>query len=361
MKERIGVVAIGRNEGECLKLCLASVAGLAEAVVYVDSGSSDGSVTLARSMGVEVVELDLSTPFTAARARNAGAERLHEIAPDISLVQFVDGDCEIVPGWLDRAEAEFHARPGCAVVCGRVRERHPERSVYNRLADLEWDTPTGDVKACGGICLIRSEAFQQVGGYNASIVAAEDNEICLRLRGLGWTILKVDAEMATHDMAMTHFGQWWRRSIRTGYAFADGASRHGKGPERHFVRQTRGTLAWGIALPALALVAAWPTHGLSLLAVPMAYLAQAARIQSKMRRIGQTPHGARDYALFCMIGKIPQAVGIVRHAADRLAGRQGRIIEHKRPSTTNEPASPLDDCGAEPEARLMTANAGRGS
>src|SRR5882724_8041171 len=131
----IGVVAIGRNEGERLRRCLASVVGKVTAVVYVDSDSSDGSVALARSLGVQTVELDLSIPFTAARARNAGFARLQEVCPQVEFVQFVDGDCEVVAGWLERASQELEARPETAVVCGRRRERFPDASPYNRLCD----------------------------------------------------------------------------------------------------------------------------------------------------------------------------------------------------------------------------------
>src|SRR5687768_17706012 len=96
----VGVIAIGRNEGERLRRCLASVVGKGcAAVVYVDSNSSDGSVAMARGMGVEVVELDMSLPFSAARARNAGFERLVQAAPHVEFVQFVDGDCEVQPTW----------------------------------------------------------------------------------------------------------------------------------------------------------------------------------------------------------------------------------------------------------------------
>src|SRR5689334_4384058 len=76
----IGVVAIGRNEGERLRVCLESALRASPDVVYVDSGSTDGSVAMAKQLGVHVVELDLTIPFTAARARNAGFEKLVQIA-----------------------------------------------------------------------------------------------------------------------------------------------------------------------------------------------------------------------------------------------------------------------------------------
>src|SRR5215468_9607318 len=97
---KFGVVAIGRNEGERLRKCLVSLSSVAAtAVVYVDSGSTDGSPHLARRQGVEVIDLSLGAPFTAARARNAGFKRLKEISPDLAYVQFVDGDCQLAQSW----------------------------------------------------------------------------------------------------------------------------------------------------------------------------------------------------------------------------------------------------------------------
>ena len=75
----IGVVVIGRNEGQRLERCLRSLAQGADKVMYVDSGSTDGSLQLAANLGVEVLALDMSTPFTAARARNEGFAALHQL------------------------------------------------------------------------------------------------------------------------------------------------------------------------------------------------------------------------------------------------------------------------------------------
>ena len=67
----IGVVAIGRNEGERLRRCLTAIPQ-GQTIIYVDSGSTDGSQDFARGMGLTVVDLDPGQRFTAARARNAG-------------------------------------------------------------------------------------------------------------------------------------------------------------------------------------------------------------------------------------------------------------------------------------------------
>jgi GT2 family glycosyltransferase len=335
---RLGIVAIGRNEGERLRRCLESVVGLGHAIVYVDSGSTDGSVALARAFGADVVELDLSVPFTAARARNAGFERLEQVDPGVELVQFVDGDCEVCPGWLERAVAVLDQRPDVAVVAGRVREHHRDRTIYNRLADLEMDTPIGEAGACGGIALIRAEAFRRAGGFDPSIIAAEDDELCLRIRRGGGKILRIDADMALHDIAMTRFGQWWRRAVRCGHAYAEGSARYGAAPERHFVRQTRSALFWGLLVPVLALGLAWWTRGLSLTLLA-AYPLLFWKAQRHLRRDRHWPAAdARLYATACVLAKFPEVVGVAKYWARRISGGPVRIIEHKEPEAGMAPA-----------------------
>jgi len=328
---RVGVVVIGRNEGDRLRRCLESVAGRGSVLVYVDSGSEDGSPELARGLGAEVVELDLSRPFSAARARNEGLERLLEIAPEVRFVQFVDGDCEMADGWLDRAARELDERPDVAAVAGRLRERHPEQTVYNRLADLEWDTPIGEARACGGVAMMRVEALRRLGGFNPELIAGEEPELCVRLRRDGWTILRLDAEMGLHDMAMTRFRQWWRRTARTGLAYAEGRALHGASPERHYVRETRSVVVWGIVVPLLALGLAWPTRGASLLLFAGHWLL-AWRIYRYCRvRRGWRPADARAYAFFVVLGKFANALGLARYWFGRLTGRRSRVVDFRGP------------------------------
>jgi glycosyltransferase involved in cell wall biosynthesis len=335
----VGVVAIGRNEGERLRRCLESVVGRSTALVYVDSGSTDGSVQLAKSLGASVVELDLSIPFTAARARNAGFERATSLDPSVEFVQFVDGDCEVVAGWLERAADELHGDEKLAVVCGRRRERFPEATIYNRLCDLEWDTPIGDAKACGGDALMRASAFREVGGYDPSVIAGEEPEMCVRLRGKGWTIRRIDAEMTLHDAAMTRFGQWWKRNVRAGHAFAEGYAMHGAPPERHWAQRVRSNWAYGIVLPLLALGLAWPTRAISL-ALLLAYPLLAWRVAGHERKRGRSPGDARLQGFFVMLGKLPQAIGQARYHYGRLLGRRSTLIEYKGATLVPSPGTP---------------------
>ena len=325
MNAGLGVVVIGRNEGERLRLCLQSLLSPSRRVVYVDSGSTDGSVTMAMAAGAVVHALDMSQPFTAARARNEGARCLLALAPDTRFIQFVDGDCEVVPEWLVTATAFLEQHPGMAAVCGRRRERFPDRSVYNLLCDLEWNTPIGETKACGGDVLMRSAALSEVVGYREDLIAGEEPELCVRLRAKGWRIWRLDAEMTLHDAAMTRFGQWWMRCVRSGFAYAEGARLHGAPPERHWVRESRSAWVWGAGIPLFAALLAFvigPLGGVILVVYPLQVI-----------RLGLTSRGAGrerwTRSLFLVVGKFPELVGQLRSWATHLRKQRAMLIEYK--------------------------------
>jgi GT2 family glycosyltransferase len=338
---QIGLVAIGRNEGERLRQCLQSAVGKANQIVYVDSGSTDRSVEMARSLGVEVVSLDLSISFTAARARNAGLARLLELNPAIDYVQFVDGDCEIVETWLAIAQQALDAQPTTVAVCGRRRERFPDATLYNRLCDIEWDTPSGEAKSCGGDAMMRVAALQAAGGYNPTLIAGEEPELCVRLRRAGGKIFRLDAEMTLHDAQMTTFGQWWKRSIRNGHAFAEGAYMHGAPPELHWAKESRSIAVWGLLIPAASLVAAVPTYGLSL--VPLAaYPLMAYRAYQYAARSGRTTSEAALFGTFCTLAKFPQAQGLLRFYWGKWFKKPSQLIEYGTRSPISAPKSATD-------------------
>lgn len=331
---RVGVVVIGRNEGERLRRCLASVAGVG-ARVYVDSGSTDGSVAMARAAGVTVVDLDLATPFTAARARNAGLARLLEEQPGLTFAQMVDGDCEVRSGWIEAALAALDADPGLALVFGRRRERHPERTIYNALCDDEWNVPLGEAAGCGGDALIRVAALRAVGGYADDMIAGEDSEMSMRMRKLGWRLARIDAEMTWHDAAILRFGQWWRRAKRGGHGFAEMAHRHPDARWPDWPRTCRSILAWGAVLPLLlagALLLGLLASRLWLLAAaaPIAlYAYKMARIAAAKRARGLPGGTAAGIGVLLMLGKIPELLGLAHYHRNRLSGRRSRIIEYK--------------------------------
>lgn len=312
----VGVVVIGRNEGARLRLCLESVLRSGAGVVYADSGSDDGSVELARGLGAGVVELDPGSPFTAARGRNEGFARITERGP-LELIQFVDGDCELAPGWLGAAGEALRRDPGLALVCGRLREKHRDRSAYARLCDMEWGGPVGPITSCGGIFMIRAEAFRAVNGFLVGHVAGEEPDLCARLMQAGWRLERIGAEMATHDADMTRFGQWWRRATRAGWAYAKAASRGNAERSGGSVRRVATTLMWALGLPLAAggamLLTPWPV-GLAVCGlVPAAYAALFFRVRGHRIRGGDSGPDAGLYAAFCVLSKWPESLGFFRY------------------------------------------------
>ncbi|MCZ8101505.1 MAG: glycosyltransferase family A protein [Burkholderiales bacterium] len=316
-------MAIGRNEGDRLVRCLSSVAREKVPFVYVDSGSTDDSRNAALRLGADVVELDLSVPFTAARARNAGLWRLLEAYPDLTFVQFVDGDCEIRDGWLATARAFLAQAADIAVVCGRRRERHPEASVFNRLCDIEWNGPVGEILECGGDAMMRVEPLVAVGGYRTDLIAGEEPELCVRLRGAGWKIWRLGEEMTLHDAAMSRWTQWWNRSKRAGHAFAEVAWIHKGSPFAIWTRSVVSAVVWGGVLPGAVLILT--LFDARFAGLVLVYPLQIARMAI---RAGGHPDDWR-FSAFTVLGKIPEFAGIVRYHLSRLLRRRKALIEYK--------------------------------
>ena len=321
-KDCFGVVLIGRNEGERLRRSLESVLKLTDRVVYADSLSTDGSVALAKAMGAVVVELDNTKPLNAARGRNAGFAALRNHYPECRLVQFLDGDCKLIETWPRVAIDFLNTHEEVAVVCGRRFEAHPDASFYNRLADEEWNTPIGQADACGGDAMIRSDAFEEIGGFDASLMASEEPEMTARARERGWRIWRIDADMSEHDAAIFDFGQWWRRTIRSGYGYAQAWNRTRRMSPPVNDARLKSAFAWVIGLPiAIGVLAALLAKPSLLLLLPFIYALQILRIALRRERL--TMHGLRASAMV-MIAKLAEVIGALRF-----------VVQPARPKTIN--------------------------
>lgn len=320
------VVIIGRNEGERLKRCLESVNGLAS--IYVDSGSTDGSVEAATSLGAAVLPLDLSRPFTAARARNEGFFKLLEIHSSIEYVMFVDGDCEIVPDWIEAAVTYLNQHSTVVAVCGRRKERFPKATIYNAMCDIEWNTPTGNVASCGGDAVYRVSALREVNGFNPAFIAGEEPELCFRLRSNGGEIHRIDQLMTLHDANMTRISQWWRRAERSGYAYYLGFHEHGnKTAERFKYREVKSICVWASIYLVMAAVIIFVPQ----LLIPFALFIslQVYRIQRGLRKTRGKTEGLVRYAWFTVLGKIPQCIGVLKAWSKLRRGETLTLVEYK--------------------------------
>ena len=320
----IGVVVIGRNEGDRLIRCLDSIQKYATKIIYVDSGSEDDSVFMAREKGIEIVELDLTIPFTAARARNEGFKYLLHLVPDLKYVQFVDGDCEVTSGWFKNAKDYLDTRDGVAVVCGRLRERFPGHSVYNMLCNIEWDTPIGLTNTCGGIFMSRCIVFNEVGGFNPELIAGEEPDICLRIRRKGWNIQRVEFEMAIHDANITSFKQWWLRCVRSGYAFTEGFILHRNSKQGYFKKEALSITFWAFIFPIC--IFGLTFFNLYFMGLLLGYPIKVFQIS---RVVKSKTDNNIVYSLFLMVGKFPEFVGQSMFMYNKFRRKTSGIIEYK--------------------------------
>ncbi len=328
----VAIVVIGRNEGARLLRSLASTQGWRS--VYVDSGSADSSVEAARRMGVPVIELSPERGFSAARGRNAGIDLLLA-DPSIRYLQMLDGDSALEPGWIAIATDRLDREPELGALFGRLRERAPDASIYGWMFDREWAVPAGPAAVFGGSVLLRVEAIRNAGGYQDDMIAGEDPDFALRLRMAGWRIECIDAPMAIHDGDMVRFRQWWRRTMRAGHAFAELVDRHPGSSLHDYGRSRARILFWAGLLPLAAVASLL----VAMLLDPRAILGTVlvfALLVLNLARIAVREalrHGVRrgvPFALFLMLGKYAEMVGLLSYWRNRRRDRAPTLIEYKR-------------------------------
>jgi cellulose synthase/poly-beta-1,6-N-acetylglucosamine synthase-like glycosyltransferase len=327
----LSVVVIGRNEGARLQRCLESIEQMrplqgSVEVIYVDSGSTDGSPELAKQFKVKVKKLNSTNPCAAA-GRNTGWRTAK--AP---IVFFLDGDTILEPAFVASCIEEFRD-PRVAVVFGNRREIAPQSSIYNRVLDLEWTPRTGAVEFCGGDSLIRREVLERVGGFDERLIAGEEPEMCRRIRALGYTILHVDRAMTGHDLAMTRFSQYWRRAVRTGYAYAEVSARFRNSDLPLWNREARHNLAHGAGLLVMAVgvplisLAMRSTVPVAAAAAVLAALATRTAIRARSKTNNRV--ALLLYGLHSQLVHMPLLFGQLKYRRDRFWGRTGKLIEYK--------------------------------
>ena len=315
-----GAVVIGRNEGTRLCRSLEALAGRVAEVVYVDSDSTDSSRELAQRLGATVVHLT-EGPYTPSRGRKAGFEALVAKRPDLKYVQFIDGDCVLDSQWLSKAGVFLDGNPGVAAVFGRRREERCTESFYSRLIDLEWDHPAGEAPNFGGDALVRVSAVRIAGGWSAETINAEDIDLSFRIREHGGRIVRIAEDMTVHDVRMSRFSEYWRRSVRAGYGYAEVGLRYWRGPGRMLLRRLFSSIFYSVALPVLAVVGAvyfWPL-ALLVLILYARVLVVVSRACLKKRATLET---SVAYAVLNLVCKTGALLGSLQYFADRASGRK---------------------------------------
>jgi glycosyltransferase involved in cell wall biosynthesis len=331
MNGLVSIVVIGRNEGTRLGRCLESLAGMvregfATETIYVDSGSTDGSVSIARGMGAAVIALAAQRP-TAAMGRNAGWR-----AARGDIVLFLDGDTVLAPRFVAESLGEF-GDGKVAVVWGHRREISPSCSLYNRVLDLDWMYAPGWTEFCGGDALFRRHVLAGAGGFDETLMAGEEPELCRRILGMGYKILHVDRAMTGHDLAMTRFGQYWRRAARAGHAYAEVAERFRGTKNPFWLGETRRNRVRALGLVGLVCVgAAWSVAARTfwpMLAVIFLLSGLALRTAWKARWKSRDWMTLLLYGVHSQFQQIPIYWGQMRFRRDRRAGRRPGLVEYK--------------------------------
>jgi glycosyltransferase involved in cell wall biosynthesis len=327
----VSVVIIGRNEGERLVRCIETVQqtrylGRVAEVIYVDSNSTDGSRERAAALGVRVIAVRPERP-TAAIGRNAGWR-----AARTPLVLFLDGDTLLDPDFIAAAVNTIQ-RPGVAVVFGNRREIRPRESAYNRVLDLDWVSPPGPAEYCGGDALMWRSVLEEVAGYDESLIAGEEPDMCRRMRRLGHTILHIDVPMTGHDLAMTRWSQYWRRAVRTGYAYAEVSARYRRTEIPLWTPESKGNLLRGSVLIAVTIggvalaLAFWSVWPLIVLAA--FWLLLVVRTERRIRWKSEDRVARWLYALHSHLQQIPILIGQLGYRRDRRSSRKRPLIEYK--------------------------------
>lgn len=187
----------------CLNAVLASV-GMSYECILVDDGSTDGTATIARELGVRVLELP-NGPFGPAYARNRGAQlALGDI------LFFVDADVILASGALDLIDANFRERPDLAAVIGSYDASPKAKGIVSRYRNLlhHFVHQNGNPDAStfwAGCGAIRRSVFEKIDGFDEKRFARpsiEDIELGYRLRQSGYRI------MLDKRLQGTHLKQW---------------------------------------------------------------------------------------------------------------------------------------------------------
>ena len=323
----ISVVIIGRNEGERLRRCLRSIreadypAGKIE-LIYVDTDSTDDSREIAGSLGAKVVAIKPERP-SAAAARNAGLRvASHE------LVHFFDGDTIVNKAWFEKAAAAIKA-PGVVAVSGRREELAPAATVYNFWMHHDWYAPPGRRETCGGDVLFRRDALLKAGGYDASLIAGEERDLCTRLtRDDQAVIVRLDEPMTLHDGNMTRFGQYWRRCFRSGYAYAQVSARYSGLRRWRWIclrNMTYAIVTVVAMVVSLGVWSIWPL-GVWVGLLVMAIARDAVRCEPQVGRTSD----ALLYAAHHYLSKVPTIMGHLAYYRRHLwGGRPQELVEYR--------------------------------
>jgi len=214
---KLSVIIIGRNEEQHIARSIRSVLAAAETddteVLYVDSASTDRTVSIVQQYGIRIIQLRPEWPLTSSAGRYLGF-----INTTGEYVMFVDGDTVIYKTWLKKAMDYLEQSEQAAGTAGIVHEIFlDERGNRTGIKKNRYNTvKTGPVHVFGGIAMYRRSVLNRTGTFNPFIKATPELELSLRIRKQGYRLIRLNEPMAITYAPIRESAAEIMRRARTG-------------------------------------------------------------------------------------------------------------------------------------------------
>jgi Glycosyl transferase family 2 len=207
----IDCIVVGKNQGTTLRASLEAVRNCSYSqgrihLHYIDMGSADYSLEIARSMeGVKIIALhgvNLGAAYNAAWKECSSP-----------FIQFLSADALLDPSWFEHAFSEIARDVGG--VTGRCQLTEPHGSIFNWIDTLEWrSTPPG-----GGIgrhFLLRRELLQAIDGFDEHLLYGTALDFAHTAAKTEWKLRTLQAPMCQYAIGRSGFTSWWRSGVADG-------------------------------------------------------------------------------------------------------------------------------------------------
>jgi len=320
---RVSVIIKALNEekriAQAIETALSAVSTLGGEVILADSCSTDRTIEIAQRYPIKITQL--ANP--QERCCGIGPQLGYQLACG-EFVYILDGDMEMLPGFLDRAVAYMDAHPEAGGVGGLVIEKNTESLEYKaRMERASGHMQPGPVDRLDMGGLYRRSAIQQVGYFsNRNLHAYEEYDLGVRLRSAGWQLVRIDCNSVNHYGHDAPALQLLLRRWKSGYICGLGEVIRAAVGKPHFLMVLREVrelriyvlaLGWLLTMPLVALSPMSPLLKLPIFLGVLATLPIAMSLKKRSLTKG----------VFSVVSWCFNAGGLVRG----LWGKQGNPIE----------------------------------
>lgn len=188
----LSVIIVARNEERNIVRCISSVlkatASLKDVeVLLVDSNSSDNTIEIAKQFPINIIRLKNGWQLSPSAGRFSGVNNtLGEY------ILIIDGDMELLDGWVDFALNYFMDHNKVAAVMGRHYDRYIQANMSYSSPQLRNDYKYSDkvekIKYAFGSAIFRRSALLEVGNFHPYLRGEEEAEISYRLLKNGYEL-----------------------------------------------------------------------------------------------------------------------------------------------------------------------------